>query len=259
MLPKSARAIVLSLIASAALSTNADAGEMEASAAVAGCLQQAATRLPADARTMLGRVNGTPRKVLALRSYLRAGSNLTTRWTWSPQKIAAYERSPEHAAAMAAVQRVSAAFAAKNPGYSTMPNVEVRSVEEQLGNFNGNASVANLAAILLPLAAEVCARTPQTFATFLAQWHVPVAANLAAPGLSPHGQARAFDFRIYRGGELIAGPTSKQIADVWVGQGWADKLAAAVREAGPVFTGPLTSPNEPWHYTYAPAPRRGRR
>jgi hypothetical protein len=37
---------------------------------------------------------------------------------------------------------------------------------------------------------------------------------------------------------------------VWEGQGWARRLAAAMRDTR--FVGPLQSPNEPWHYEYLP-------
>jgi hypothetical protein len=34
--------------------------------------------------------------------------------------------------------------------------------------------------------------------------------------------------------------------------GWDQKLKASVEAAGPSFTGPMTNPDKPWHYDYAP-------
>ncbi len=219
------------------------------------CMQRAAATLPAAPRNMLPRIAGVPRQLLALRSYLRV--NVEQRWTWSPQKVAAYMKSPERAAALAAVSRVEADFAANNPGYRIHPNTELRTIEEQLANYNGNGSVASLAAVLLPEADQICTQAPDRFNAWLAAWKVPFAANLAAPGLSPHGQARAFDFRVYKGDELIAGPSSGQIKTIWREGGWAARLAQAIHNAGPNFIGPLASPDEPWHYTYEkPVQRR---
>lgn len=72
---------------------------------------------------------------------------------------------------------------------------------------------------------------------------------LAVPGLSPHGQSRAFDFQVMRGGELIAGPSG---AGRWDSEGWTEKVRAAVARASTKFKGPLASPREPWHYDYRP-------
>jgi hypothetical protein len=219
------------------------------------CLGRAAAALPQPARAVMPRIEGLTLQTLALRSYLR--SNVDQRWTWSPQQIADYMRSPERTAAMNAVARVEAYFAAHNPGYRIHPNTQIRSIDEQLTNFNNNASVATLAARLQPEAEQHCATSSKDFASWLKAWRVPpdsAAANLAAPGLSPHGQARAFDFRVYQGDTQIAGPSSSD-RKVWKEQGWSDELAAAIQHAGPDFTGPLKSPDEPWHYTYDPKHR----
>jgi hypothetical protein len=76
-----------------------------------------------------------------------------------------------------------------------------------------------------------------------------VTPTLAVPGLSPHGQSRAFDFQVMRGSQLIAGPSSPSS---WDESGWTSKLQEAVRRASTKFSGPLASPREPWHYDYRP-------
>ena len=44
---------------------------------------------------------------------------------------------------------------------------------------------------------------------------------------------------------------SRASAD-WIDAGWASRLAAAMRDSGARFEGPLRSPSEPWHYAYVP-------
>jgi hypothetical protein len=75
-------------------------------------------------------------------------------------------------------------------------------------------------------------------------------APLAAPGLSHHGQARAFDFSIRRGDQIVAGTEMSLIPTAWDAAGWTAKLRRAVSEASDSFSGPLEYPREPWHYEY---------
>jgi hypothetical protein len=83
--------------------------------------------------------------------------------------------------------------------------------------------------------------------------HVPVPTpTMAAPGLSPHGQMRAIDFQVHKDGAVVAGTRTATMAEDWDGAGWSAKLESAVRAASRRFVGPLESPREPWHYTYAP-------
>ncbi|WP_372016551.1 hypothetical protein [Pseudoxanthomonas sp. 10H] len=216
------------------------------------CRQAAAHALPAPARDVLPRIDGEGRQLLALRSYLRA-RDLDARWSWSQARIDAYAGSDEQRTAHAEVAKVQSAFAAANPGYSLHVNLQVRSLDDQLRKWNTNASVARAAAALAAAAAEACARQGQAgFGRWLREWPTPSAVTLAAPGLSPHGQGRAYDFQVMRGGTLVAGTDSGSVRSRWVGDGWAGRLAAAVRASGAAFSGPLRSPDEPWHYQYEP-------
>jgi hypothetical protein len=133
-----------------------------------------------------------------------------------------------------------------------------------LQRWNSNASVGVIADRLQDAAERELtgqsypehpdARATVRFANFLREWRpVPVAAPLAAPGLSLHGRSRAIDFQITQDGRIIAPTEVAKVRSVWERQGWAGKLAAAVR--GSRFVGPLQSPNEPWHYEYAPSAR----
>jgi len=87
----------------------------------------------------------------------------------------------------------------------------------------------------------------------LIEWQPNSVAALAAPGLSAHGQARAFDFQVERGGQVIAAMDAASAHRQWDNAGWTQKLHAAVGLAGNHFVGPLQSPYEPWHYAYVPA------
>lgn len=165
---------------------------------------------------------------------------------------------------LAEVARVQAAFEASAPGYSLYANTQTRSLDLQLQRWNENESVAAIAQQLQRAANEELnaraypqapsAASTRKFAEFLRNWRPPRAIPLAAPGLSLHGQARAIDFQVMRGDTLIAGPQIADVTRVWEQQGWARKLKQATTDTR--FTGPLQSPNEPWHYEYVPTPHR---
>jgi hypothetical protein len=240
-------------------------------------VQAAPARLPAaevveviaadqDRRVIaaLERIEGTGRRLLALRAYLRADAQLVRRWSWTAEEIASFSGSPEDRAMQADIARVQQAFAAANPGFELWVNPEVRSLDTQLSNWNRNESVARAAARVLaaidawlesPAVRSMppadMARAAEKFLAGHAPSPIP---TLAAPGLSPHGQMRAVDFQVTRGGRIIAGPVSATLGAAWDAAGWTARLKAAVLAAGGRFTGPLIAPREPWHYSYTPAP-----
>jgi hypothetical protein len=210
----------------------------------------------------VARIDGTGRRLLALRSYVRARAHLAERWSWTSEQIAAYEGTSEHAELLQEIERVRAAFVRENPGFELWVNPQVRSLDIQLEHWNTNESVTAAAANLLVAASQLVvspafpAAQPSSAAkaleSFLASY-VPVPTpTIAAPGLSPHGQRRAIDFQVHRGETIVAGPTTSTIDSEWDGAGWSAKLDAAVRSASQRFVGPLASPREPWHYTYSP-------
>lgn len=204
--------------------------------------QQTLTQIPDDER-----------RLLALRAYLRAGDALAARWSWSAERIAGYPDSTEGRAAMAELDAVAAAFARDNPGYQLRVNRQPRSLELQLQRWNANASVAATAhALAASLRQRWGERTPDAAALrqSLTQWVPPRAAALAAPGLSAHGQARAFDFQIAHAGRIIAADDYASAHQRWDLGGWTRRLHLAVSQAGPHLSGPLAIPYEPWHYAY---------
>jgi hypothetical protein len=97
----------------------------------------------------LPRIPDLGRRLLALRSYLRAGPTLPERWSWSEREICEFERTPEFRDAQAELDRVTAAFATAFPGYTLYVNREVRSLDVQIERWNENASVDAAAQALL--------------------------------------------------------------------------------------------------------------
>lgn len=233
----------------------------EAQAALRLHLDALMPTLDPQAAATLARMPDTGRQLLAARAYLRAGPHIGERWSWSAARAEAFAQSPERQALDGAVERVNCHFAAANPGYDLFVNPQFRSLDIQLQRWNENDSVARAAGRLLTATqAAVAARefpAAQTaagrrrFAEWLRGWQPDPVPTLAAPGLSPHGQARAVDFQVRRGGSIVAGAVSASTGRDWDAAGWSRRLAVAIAAAGG-FTGPLQIPEEPWHYTYAP-------
>ncbi|MFZ9311388.1 MAG: hypothetical protein ACO24O_07810 [Arenimonas sp.] len=225
-------------------------------------LQQALSQnLPEPAVKALTAIPDPGRKLLAARSYYRSQAGLEKRWSWSEAQIAAYEGSPGQKALLADIARIDAHFRTANPGYSLYSNTKVRSLDKQIASWNENASVGTAATNLLAaLTADPNvhvdagnAKLPVQLKSWLGAHAPSPSPNLAAPGLSAHGQMHAIDFQISQGGNIIAPADSSKVAPIWRGQGWDAKLKASIAAAGPAFEGPLTSPDEPWHYSYSPA------
>jgi len=218
--------------------------------------------LDTRAAAVLPRIDGTGRQLLALRAYLRAGPGLAERWSWLDAEIASWQGSPAQAALDTAVASVRSEFESANPGYSLHVNPEVRSLEIQLTRWNTNVSIAAAGAALADAAATAVRSegfpapgTPRgqaAFGDFLRAWVPSPMPPLAAPGLSAHGQMRAVDFVVVRGEAIVAGAVTADIPAIWTGQGWAERLKAAVLASGAPFVGPLSFPDEPWHFDYRP-------
>lgn len=213
-------------------------------------------KLPEPARKALEKIPEPDRKLLALRSYLRSAKSLEARWSWTEAEIAAYQKSDQYVTAMAAVAAVVKAFEVKNPGYTLHVNTEVRSLEEQLAKWNSNASVKSASAGMDAAATKWLADNSKAGAdelrAFIVEWKPAGTSMLAAPGLTNHGRGEAFDFQVAQGQAVVAGAGG---AAEWNATGWNAKLQEAVRLSTMPFEGPLTDPNEPWHYDYDPPER----
>ena len=225
-------------------------------------LDALAKKLDPKVADAISSIEGTPRRLLALRGYIRNRSLLKSNWSWNNQEIAQYKQSAEYRAALEEVDKVKNKFAELNPGYSIDVNTEVRTLDLQIASWNREKSVSAAAQELFtavekelsnPIYKDVPDQTSlDQFQGFLQNQKISVSPTVATPGLSQHGQLRAFDFRIKKGNQIIATTLSSTIDSVWDGQGWTQKLKAAVSAASQKFRGPLANPREPWHYTYDP-------
>ncbi len=220
---------------------------------------QASAGLEPPVIDALRRISSDDRRLLALSAYLRAGGTLAERWSWSQEQISNYPSTAEGKAASADIDAVVAAFAAANPGFTLQVNRKPRSLELQIAHWNVDESVAAAAAALVAalerrFIGDLTTPNTDQLRKALINWKPIVAIALAAPGLSAHGQARAFDFQVERDGQVVAGVDVAVASLQWDAAGWTQKLHTAVSAAGNHFAGPLESPFEPWHYSYAPTP-----
>jgi hypothetical protein len=197
----------------------------------------------------LARIEGTGRRLLALRSYLRNRETLAQRWSWTQTQIDEYRQSQEHRDLLSHVENIRVHFERANPGYQLYANTEVRSLDVQIERWNQNAGVERLSA---KIERDVCSQSAASLRDQLIAWRPSPPSPLAAPGLSLHGRARAIDFQVHQAGRIVAGPEIAKIADTWDARGWSRKLQTAVHGASNKFKGPLQTPNEPWHYEYSP-------
>lgn len=215
---------------------------------------------PPPSGDALAQIPDPGRKLLALRSYLRYGAKIAERWSWTDAEIKAFEGSPEQQALLAEIAAVNAHFTAANPGYEIYVHGTVRSLDEQIAKWNANESVGTVGKEILDAytatfgdqSLQPAPLDAESLATWLRGYQPARRANLAAPGLTLHGRASAIDFQIMKDGKIYAGASVKQVEGVWRAEGWDRKLKASMDAAGPSFSGPLTNPDEPWHYDYSP-------
>jgi hypothetical protein len=220
---------------------------------------------PPPSAEALEQIPDPGRKLLALRSYLRSGSKIAERWSWTADEIKAFEGSPEQKALLAEVDAVKQHFKAANPGYEIYVHGTIRSLDEQIAKWNSNESVGVaaqeiLAAYRTAFADEALSGAgvdEAKLAAWLRSFKPSKRANLAAPGMTLHGRASAIDFQVMTNGQIHAGADTRQVESVWRAEGWDQKLKASIDAAGPSFTGPLTDPDEPWHYDYSARPVEG--
>ena len=212
---------------------------------------------PPPSAGALARIPDFGRKLLALRSYMRMGSRLPERWSWTKAELEAWRGSPHHDALVSEVEAVAAHFASVNPGYEIYVHSTVRSLDEQLEKWNSNASVGRAAGEIEAAfiakfgdGTEPGKLSPKETGAWLRGFRLSQRANLAAPGLTLHGRASAIDFQVMKDGAIYAGANAGVVERLWRGEGWADKVKASITAAGPSFSGPLENPDEPWHYEF---------
>jgi hypothetical protein len=260
---RAALAVAFAAFALPISATRAEAVESRVESALASL----AAELDPRAASALASIDGTGRRLLAMRGYLRSSTLLADRWSWSAAEVAAFRASPEKLALEAAIAQVRCRFEAANPGNTLWVNPEFRSLELQVERWNENETVGRAGENLLAAARSLLSSPdPVGVATAaevaalrsLLLEHVPAPApTLAAPGLSPHGRMRAVDFQVESSGRIVAGTDTTAIASEWIAAGWKARLQAAVVAADVGFHGPLAMPDEPWHYDFRPQAGRG--
>jgi hypothetical protein len=209
-------------------------------------------------QAVLRRIPDRARRMLAVAEYLRRRHLVDTLWTWSARETRTHQKSESYRLATTELRRVKRTFATLNPGYVLVADTNGRGLPAQIAFWNRERSVAAAAQELYDsswvwLADETYPGAPDSaaldrFLHRLAGYAPARHPTVAVPGLSLHGQIRAFDFAVLRRGRLVAGTLSTTVDSVWDGAGWTDRLKKAVIEAGARFDGPLESPREPWHY-----------
>lgn len=215
---------------------------------------------PPPSNQALEQIPDLGRRLLALRSYVRAGSKIAERWSWTDEEIEAYQGSAGQQALLAEIEAVNAHFKQANPGYEIYVHGTVRSLDQQIAKWNSNESVGIAAEEILTAWQErfgdgteaAGSMNPKEVRNWLSGFRLSKRANLAAPGLTLHGRAHAIDFQVMKDGQILAGANSREIEPVWRAEGWDVKLKESMEAAGPSFSGPLTAPVEPWHYDYNP-------
>ncbi|MBC7982802.1 MAG: hypothetical protein H7Y02_03000, partial [Candidatus Obscuribacterales bacterium] len=199
-------------------------------------MQVASQSLGAEQIDALKEIKDDDKRHLAMTYYLRAGKSIGARWSWTSERIKAYEQSAEYAQTLAEINTIAARFAADNPGYLLFTNTQVRSLEEQIARWQTVRSIAVAASELrkaaltqLAQASYEVAPSPASskrFRVFLTTWRASPAPTLAAPGLSLHGRGRAYDFQIHdKKGRTVVGTDTSTIRAIWDGQGWTEKLS----------------------------------
>ena len=252
-------AVVAALAITGALAWSMRGTESASKAMQDAWVAQASAGLQPFVVDTLRRIVGADRRLLALRAYLRAGSALSERWSWSQEQLSAYSATPQGKAAAIDINAVAVAFGAANPGFTLQVNQQPRSLALQIAHWNNNKSVGTSAAALVNAIGRQFNpdRTPPSadeLRRMLIEWPTDGTVALAAPGLSAHGQGHAYDFQVVQHGQVIAGLGVASAHRQWDAAGWTQKLRAAVNIAGNRFVGPLESPHEPWHYAYTPVP-----
>jgi hypothetical protein len=209
-------------------------------------------------------------------------------WVWSKEQSRKYQQTAEFAEARHEIERINTNFQVLNTSfnraqaYYVRANTDPRPWEEQLGNWLKSAGTAhaggawvldqasqNLNNVLLQEIVQPASRESneprysdapgdhaslQHFKRFLGSSRTRPSPSLtwATPGLSQHGQAKAFDFVVHDGaGKEVVGTHSSQ-KQKWKHERWSEQLSTAVKMSSGRFSGPLQSPDEPWHYIYTP-------
>ena len=224
-----------------------------------GYIELSARSLDKRVQSALKQIDGTPRKLLALKTYIDA-KGIKGRWAWTNNEMAVYRKSMDFRIANAEVDKVISLFQRTYPGLQLRTSKLARSLEDQIQLWNKTPSVKAASANLMKQVAKAlkppaypdnATKSSLTkFQALLRKHSTQPVPTVAVPGLSHHGQLRAYDFVIWQGDKILAGTDGASIRNQWIGGRWGEKLRQIVYSASNRFEGPLKSPNEPWHFTY---------
>jgi hypothetical protein len=199
-------------------------------------------------------------RLAALRRYLRfqkdnGRTSIHDSWAWTARESNTKLTEEPARTLMANAETVQRTFAISNKGY-TLALSPLRPLAKQVELWNKNVGVQGAAAkikaeMLVELAKAEYNSPPgktdiERFMPILREVAIKPEPGNAAPGLSAHGQMRAVDFVVMNGSTEVATTDTGTSETVWRQKGWAKKLADETKNAG--FSGPLTVPDEPWHW-----------
>lgn len=254
--------IIIAGVSSALFAQSRRAGDRDLDRKLARYTASLVDTLDPRPRAALARIRSASRKLLALRYYMVRCHEVDSLWTWGAEQTRTFRASPAYASLVMAVRTVQDTFAMQNPGYAIRVHIGLRSLSKQIANWNSVRSVGAASNLLLRYCRDLMADTllPDTptptsqslFDSLFFHAPDPIEPTVALPGLSQHGQLRAFDFKITTTrGRLVAGASSSAIRTIWDANEWTGRLKFAVEQACPgCFAGPLDKPYEPWHYTW---------
>jgi|GEM_PF-2848792 len=227
---------------------------------------------------VLDQIPDLNRRLFCLHRYIRildkrSGKWIDERWAFTEGDYKEWKKSEDFKLRKRELREIQDRFTRSNKGYKLVAGSKFRPLDKQIDNWNKNKTVRlnsetyfDLALVemkkpvYIGLDTFLDTQTPKcredevasirSFYNFLNLKHRPKPSLMVAtPGFSNHGTGLAIDFVVKKDdGSVVVSATN---AGKWTSTGWGAKLATAMRGAAH-FSGPLTTPNEPWHWTFDP-------
>lgn len=227
---------------------------------------------------VLDQIPDLNRRLFCLHRYIRildkrSGKWVDENWAFTKDEYKEWKKTDDFKMRKRELNAVQSRFSSSNKGYKLIAGSKFRPLGKQIENWNKNKSVRlnsetyyDMALVELkkpvyisldtfldaqfPKCTETEVASIQSFYNFLNTKHRPKPSLMVAtPGFSNHGTGLAIDFVVKKDdGTVVVSATD---AAKWSSTGWGAKLATAMRGAAH-FSGPLKTPNEPWHWTFDP-------
>ena len=198
----------------------------------------------------LKEIEGTPRRLLAARAYLRAGEGLRNRWSWSAEEIRAHTQSAEYRALIEETEQVRRASRRRIRVTRCTPTPR-----RAASSCRSRASIATSRwqtrreslhkQAFVEIAKPRMARRPrresvERFKKFLTRLASADGRGARGAGDFTSRQLRAIDFQIMKDGAIVAPTETATVKRNWDAPGWTEKLQAAV--CGQHFAGRCNRP-----------------